>query len=224
MYPTGNQFLDLCLLRGGFPSMKRKYCTDHLKIKPVFNGIVEPLYDAGHSVCQWLGIRRDESPRRKHAGRHEKVSVRDVDYWLYRPVLEWTVETVMAMHRRHNLPINPLYLKGTSRVGCWPCINARKNEIRLVAEMSPDAIDKLEEWEDIVSEASKSGCATFFFARDRAKPGEQFDHKKHGIRAQADWARTVWGGKQYALLPPGPSEVERAWEESSNVCQEGFCE
>ena len=32
MHPTGDQFLDLCLLKGGFPSMKRKFCTDALKI------------------------------------------------------------------------------------------------------------------------------------------------------------------------------------------------
>ena len=31
LHPTGVPFLDLCLVRGGFPSRKRQFCTQYLK-------------------------------------------------------------------------------------------------------------------------------------------------------------------------------------------------
>ena len=222
MHPTGDRFLDLCLLRGGFPSAVQRYCTDRLKIKPVFHQVIEPISEE-YAVCQWLGIRRDESRRRREALRVEARSVKDVDFWLYRPLLEWSVEDVLALYRRHKLPLNPLYLKGASRVGCWPCIHARKEEIQLVANLTPDAIAKLEEWEEIVNQASKSGCATFFCAKNVTQDGEPFDHKKHGIRAQVEWAKTTRGGKQYPLFAPGPTAIQHAWA-SVPACEGGYCE
>ena len=116
--------------------------------------------------------------------KEEIVDKKGVEYTLYRPLINYSIDDVVAMHKRHNLPLNPLYLKGASRIGCWPCINARKDEIKLISEISPEAIEKLIEWEDIISQAAKQGCATFFFARDLARKGEEFDHKKHGIEAQ----------------------------------------
>lgn len=75
----------------------------------------------------------------------EILDKKGVEYWLYRPLVDWKVDDVIALHKRHNLPINPLYLKGTRRIGCWPCINCRKDEIKLISEMSPEAIEKLKE-------------------------------------------------------------------------------
>lgn len=223
MYPTGNQFLDLCLLRGGFPSMKRKFCTDYLKIRPIHDQVIEPLYDQGKIVCQWLGVRRDESVGRRTAKRWQLTTLADWQYWVWRPLLDWTLLDVLEKLRQHDVPLNPLYEQaGVSRVGCWPCINAKKAEIRTVADLTPEAIDKLREWEAICSEASKSGCATFFFARDMADEGEPYDHEQHGIDAQVDWSRTSWGGKQYELFHMAKSVTDEA--RSASCPSLGMCE
>jgi len=53
------------------------------------------------------------------------------DVWS--PLTRWTLDDVIAIHRHHDLRPNPLYLLGAARVGCWPCIFARKAELRLIA-------------------------------------------------------------------------------------------
>ena len=225
MHPTGNQFLDLCLLRGGFPSPLRKFCTDHLKIKPMFSKIIDPIYGAGMIPCQWLGIRRDESHGRRDARRHEHVRQGDVDYWLFRPILAWTVENVLTIHRKHDLPLNPLYAHGAERVGCWPCMNSSKAEIANIAALDPEAIDRLEEWEEIVGQAAKmTGAATFFKSRNIKPENAAYDQNKYGIRAQVRWAKTTRGGKQYPLFPQDyQSEVNKLWERQSCLSA-GYCE
>ena len=60
-----------------------------------------------------------------------------------RPVLRWSVADVLAIHHRHGIPVNPLYRKGFSRVGCNPCIYASKEEIELTAEHFPERIAQI---------------------------------------------------------------------------------
>ena len=45
----------------------------------------------------------------------------------------WTLKDVVAIHQRHGLNLNPLYGMGFERVGCLPCINSSKNDIRITA-------------------------------------------------------------------------------------------
>ena len=37
------------------------------------------------------------------------------------PLLDWPLEAVWAFIKKEKLPVNPLYLKGYSSLGCWPC-------------------------------------------------------------------------------------------------------
>ena len=64
MHPTGNPFLDLCLLRGGFPSARRRFCTDYLKIKVILETCYRDVWHRGHAVESWQGVRADESVAR----------------------------------------------------------------------------------------------------------------------------------------------------------------
>lgn len=43
LHPTGNPFLDLCMLKGRFPSTKARFCSQYLKHDVVKKQIVEPL-------------------------------------------------------------------------------------------------------------------------------------------------------------------------------------
>lgn len=160
--PTGNPFLDLVLWKGRFPSRLAQFCTEFLKQEAVEQQVVGPAARQG-PVIQWLGVRRDESLHRRNAPRVQVVRRRGRhDMRLYRPIVDWNAWAVFDLARAHGLPPNPLYLHGMGRVGCFPCINANKAEIRAIATRFPEAIERIAEWERLAGLASKRGAATFF--------------------------------------------------------------
>lgn len=59
-------------------------------------------------------------------------------------------------HKGMFLAPNPLYLNGLSRVGCWPCIYARKEEIRLIAEVDYGRIVRIRQIEARTHEAART--------------------------------------------------------------------
>ncbi|MBB5862642.1 phosphoadenosine phosphosulfate reductase family protein [Xanthomonas sp. 3058] len=193
--PTGNPFLDLCISKGRFPSRMAQFCTEELKTIPITTQVVGDMLRAG-PVLQWLGIRADESRNRAKQprfNRHECGSM------VWRPIFRWTVADVWAQHRRHGIPPNPLYAQGMGRVGCMPCINCRKSELREIASRFPEQIDRIEQWESIVASANKRRSATFFPAvtdpTDHDRPGEY-----SRIRTLVEWAQTDRGGRQFAMF------------------------
>ncbi|SHK52937.1 phosphoadenosine phosphosulfate reductase family protein [Halomonas caseinilytica] len=193
LVPTGIPFLDLAMLKGRFPSTKAKFCTEHLKVLPIQQQVDMPLLAAGHDVVSWQGVRRDESPARSRLGEWEEL---DLGVMAYRPILDWDVERVFAMHRKHGIEPNPLYSQGMSRVGCMPCIHARKQELREIASRFPEEIERVAEWERIVSRAAKRGVATFWAARGEA----DVSLMRHGIHSAVEWSRTTRGGRQFDLI------------------------
>lgn len=106
---------------------------------------------------------------------------------------------------------------GFGRVGCAPCVNSNKEDIRLWAARSPEMIDKVRAWE------SKTG-RTFFPPIIPCRPftdaAGKIKRSRHGfIDEVVEWARTVRGGRQYAL-PVLEADV------TSGICmsQYGLCE
>lgn len=203
--PTGNPFLDLCLWKGRFPSTRAQFCTEELKIFPIEEQVLLPALGAG-DVVQWLGIRREEGPRRKNAPMFRRVRWveprRNLIY--FSPLIKWTWQDVFAMHSRHGISPNPLYNWGAHRVGCWACINARKNELDMIGRIDPSVPAKLKEWEILVADASKSGAASFF-AADTTPEGARMAKEGHpgpypDAHAVFDWSKTGYGGKQYDLI------------------------
>lgn len=193
--PTGNPFLDLCISKGRFPSNKAAFCTGELKEIPIVSQVVLPMLKQG-SVLQWLGIRADESRNRAtqaRFNRHESGSM------VWRPIFHWTVEDVWAQHRKHGIPPNPLYALGMGRVGCMPCINCRKSELRSIADLFPDHIERIRQWEKVVAAANKRRSATFF-----APSKDSTDADTPGVYSSIDkvveWSRTARGGRQFDLF------------------------
>jgi len=193
--PTGNPYLDLCLLKGRFPSRMAQFCTEELKTIPITTQVVGPMLRSGQ-VLQWLGIRADESANRRKQSRfnrHESGSM------VWRPIFRWTVDDVWAMHRKHGIDRNPLYDHGMGRVGCMPCINCKKSELRAVADNFPEHIDRIAAWEGLVAETSRRNSATYFPAltdpTDSDRPGTY-----SGIRQVLEWANTTRGGRQYGMF------------------------
>ena len=91
------------------------------------------------------------------------------------------------------------------RVGCMPCINCRKGELREISKRFPDQIDLIEEWEELVSNAAKRSSATMLPTVIVAGRGNNdVNHKDHGIRATVEWSKTTHGGKQYDIMADEP--------------------
>jgi 3'-phosphoadenosine 5'-phosphosulfate sulfotransferase (PAPS reductase)/FAD synthetase len=185
--PTGNPFLDLCLWKGRFPSTKARFCSEELKRNPIIEQVQMPLLDQGDTVWSWQGVRADESQARANLAEIEEVGG---GLFVYRPILKWTAQQCFDMHRKHGIKHNPLYEQGMGRVGCMPCIHARKDELLEISRRFPEEIERVAEWERIVSDASKRGSSTFF---------EGEDISVAGVREVIEWSKTSRGGVQYDL-------------------------
>lgn len=192
--PTGNPYLDLCISKGRFPSRRAQFCTEELKVNPIIEQIVLPALKRG-PVLQWLGIRAEESANRAKQPRYNR---HESGCYLWRPIFRWTVADVWEIHARHGVPRNPLYDMGMGRVGCMPCINCRKDELRAIADQFPDHIDRIERWERVLAAASKLGAATFFPAVTDPMDAEREGFA--GIRTVVEWSRTARGGRQRDLF------------------------
>ena len=159
--------------------------------------------DAGQDVVNAVGIRAAESAARATLPEWEWQSGFDCEVW--RPLLRWTEQEVIEIHHRHGLRPNPLYLLGATRVGCWPCIFARKSEIRLIADTDPGRIVRLRVLEQEVGAAAQARAARdgraapsppAWFQNPLSRPGP--DGHRDGscwpIDRVVDWSRSAGRG------------------------------
>lgn len=203
LQPTGIAFLDVCLIHGRFPSRKAKFCTEDLKLEPLF-ATRTPLLEAGVSTVDWVGERAAESKARANKPMLERRrEASGASRVVYRPIHGWAASETFAIAKRHGIRPNPLYLLGASRVGCWPCINSQKSEIALVARHTPETIDRLREWERKVSLVSRrdagGGSYSTFFSADKV-PGADEDEERAMIDKVVEWTKTSRGGRQFDLI------------------------
>lgn len=191
--------------RAGFPARMQRWCTRELKINPL-----RAYHDAiGVETVSVMGIRGDESESRR-----QMPVWADDDEWggyVWRPLMHWTIGDVIAIHRRHNVPMNPLYHGGAERVGCYPCIFSRKEEIRQLPEWRIAEIEALE-CETTTERARRNAETPGRYAHDRSTffqtrtPGQTM-----GIREIHAWSRTERGGRQLPLLQPVPQGGCMRW-------------
>jgi 3'-phosphoadenosine 5'-phosphosulfate sulfotransferase (PAPS reductase)/FAD synthetase len=129
-----------------FSSRLQKWCTEYTKIMPFHAWARENM--PWPDFVSAVGVRAEESNARAAL---PELDLDDEGYSVWRPLIAWTEEQVIDLHLRHGVPPNPLYTRGASRVGCWPCIFARKAEIRQVAEMSPERIALIADLEGLIT-------------------------------------------------------------------------
>lgn len=200
LHPTGNPYLDMCMLKGGFPSRKRQFCTQYLKTEPLTEYALD-LIDAGFAVWSWQGVRIDESDSRRTRLQGTGACVKSFDVvggglFNHRPILRWNVSDVFEAHALAGIKPNPLYRQGMSRVGCMPCINASKGELSEIARRFPEEIERLAEWERLVSSVTRPRSpVSFFHMGTQGHTGQTST-----IWSVVEWAKTTRGGKQYNLL------------------------
>lgn len=202
--------------RAGFPARMQRWCTRELKIEPLRAYHDRVIEETGRETVSAMGVRAEESTARAAMSvfEDECEGARSWGGYVWRPLLAWSVADVIAIHRRHDVPMNPLYHVGFDRVGCFPCIYARKNEIALLSTHAPDRIDLIESLERAVEETRAE--------RNAETPGRyahavgSFFQTRHGIdpmgiRQTVEWARTDRGGRQLPLLAEPPSGGCMRW-------------
>jgi 3'-phosphoadenosine 5'-phosphosulfate sulfotransferase (PAPS reductase)/FAD synthetase len=192
LHPTGNPYLDLCMVRGGFPSRKRQYCTEYLKRNPITEYQLA-LTDQGYAVESWQGVRADESEARRRLPSYEYLGS---GIGVYRPILRWNVADVFEAHATAGIDPNPLYRQGMSRVGCMPCVNCGKAELAQIDRRFPEHVERIAEWERLVSRVCRPRSpVSFFHVGTQGHSGQ-----KSTIEHVVQWARTTRGGRQFDLL------------------------
>jgi len=216
MYPSGNPFLDLCMWKGRFPSRKAQFCTEELK-RNMAVGFQLDLMEAGHRVVSWQGVRRDESENRRHAKKVERVGR---GLWIMRPIVAWTAKQVFDFAAARHIHPNPLYLQGMSRVGCMPCINCKKAELRQIAARWPEHPERIADWERIVGMCSKRGFSTFMTAGNIPEKDRRLIFADLNIWARILWSKTSRGGKQFNLLDEVEYDGAGGCSSSYGLCEQ----
>ncbi|EBZ5771667.1 hypothetical protein EC412_05195 [Salmonella enterica subsp. enterica serovar Redlands] len=201
MVPRHIPFLDLCIWKGRFPSTRARFCTFELKHRPIDEQIIQPLREHYDDVVSWQGVRAQESASRARLPELEHDADNQAGLHVYRPLLQWTHDEVFALAKRHGIPPNPLYQQGCSRVGCMPCIHARKKELGVIFRRFPEQIARVAEWERIVAACSTRGNSTFFPSTRDPLKAEQDIHnitlESHGIETYRRWAFSLHGGRLF---------------------------
>lgn len=206
LVPTGNPFLDLCIWKGRFPSTRKRFCTFELKHYPIKEQVFDPLlanedYD---DIISWQGTRAEESAARVNLAEYEEDIDETPGLHVFRGIHKWKHEDVFSIAKRHGIKPNPLYTMGCGRVGCMPCVNVVKDELKEICSRFPEVLERISNWEYAVAAASKWNNSTFFCSTmdpaNAEKDNQLITVESHGIYAVRDWALTTRGGRQFDLF------------------------
>jgi 3'-phosphoadenosine 5'-phosphosulfate sulfotransferase (PAPS reductase)/FAD synthetase len=197
-------FVRLAVWKGMFPSRTRRWCTQELKVYTIRRWI----RDQAFKVVNSLGIRHEESAARASLPAWEAF---DGDAFTWRPLIGWTLDDVVAEHAAADVRPHPGYLSGASRVGCWPCIHARKAEIRRIADTDPARIQVMRDLERLVqrvaSDRNAKNDAPSFFQAPIANNDGSRDEKCWPIDRVVAWSKTGKGGRQFELFDPKDADA-----------------
>lgn len=93
---------------------KQEYCCQVRKVEPTERALA--------TVDVWIsGLRWDQSEFRKAAKKAAFIERRDRRVLKLCPLVEWSEEHVRQYVTEHNVPVNPLYDKGYTSIGCEIC-------------------------------------------------------------------------------------------------------
>lgn len=195
--------------RVGFPARMQRWCTRKLKLEPLHaahratTGLPPSpgKHDRHVNTLSVVGMRSDESEDRKLLPEWDD----DVEWggWVWRPLIAWKVTDVLAIHHRHGVPVNPLYKRGHGRVGCYPCIYSTKEEIRLLAEHTPERVAMLADLEREIVAARAAEPQRFEDSNATFFQGAGGDGMVP-IETVVAWSKTSRGGRQLPLLVEPP--------------------
>lgn len=206
---AGETLAEMSMRKGIFPSRRKRWCTEKLKLEPL-RAYIAGLQDAGFEVVNAVGVRAQESAKRAQMLPWEWSDGLDCETW--RPLLTWKFESVRDIHALHGLSPNPLYLMGAERVGCFPCIHAGRRELQLLGRIWPERVGEIRKLERLVTEtASKIVEARGEkLIHPRTLLRERAPSRPAGIDAQMTWA--------------GTAELDLFYEEEPGCMRWGLCD
>jgi 3'-phosphoadenosine 5'-phosphosulfate sulfotransferase (PAPS reductase)/FAD synthetase len=214
-------FYELAKWKKRFPSRKARFCTQFLKVIPTREDVTA-LIRSDYDVTVHSGVRAGES-----ADRAKLVECGFDDMFgctVNRPLLRKSLADVIAMHARYGVPLNPLYSYGFTRVGCFPCINSNKSEVRLISIHFPERIDHLR------SEERKIGKISTFFA-PKTVPARfrllEVETRKGPMKVATIDDVVRWSHTGYRAMPRQPMLFEDFYDDDKTlVCPSGagMCE
>lgn len=138
------------------------------KIKTLIEKLLNiklPLYSS-KSLVKWDDARKKivelnllPKNRVKHFHTYRKDEIinwrtENVDN-VWRPIFNWTAQETIDFIIQNGMKPNPLYYKGMSRVGCFPCVMCKQFEMKQI-------IDTFQEYLDRLATASKKVGRSFF--------------------------------------------------------------
>lgn len=131
----------------GTPSDTHRWCCSIMKTAPLYRSLkVEGNKQA--RVLTFDGVRAEESTRRSGYNRIGKG--KHVFTFNAHPILNWNAVEIFLYMLSHDLPINPAYKFGFSRVGCIICPFGSDWSDHLVSKLYSDVrkpfLDKLNDW------------------------------------------------------------------------------
>ena len=196
-----------------FPSRRRRFCTEQLKFLPI-KRYLHALADAeGCDVVNVIGIRAEESKARAQLPEREHDDGMDLEVW--RAIIGWSLQDVIDIHARHNIPPEPALPEGLQRVGCAPCIMARKKEIMRINQCYPQQIDRIRVLEYALRDRlGSTGTAPYFSRRScqrsaLARVREGRDLSGLADRSRGGMVQDTHGGRetgQLEMFAPGPGQ------------------
>jgi 3'-phosphoadenosine 5'-phosphosulfate sulfotransferase (PAPS reductase)/FAD synthetase len=162
----------LAEIKGRFPSAMARFCTTELKLKPILhamqfmftgkshktffnNGVSLPRLDLDNTIMV-SGVRAEESEKRANMAPFILDDFFGIYKWM--PIHSWIVTQVFDIHSKYKIKVNPLYKKGSLRVGCYPCIMSSKSELNAMARHNPET------FEDVAKAEEQTGST--FWAPD----------------------------------------------------------
>lgn len=139
-------FIGLCKRMRWFPNTTNRMCTVQLKIQPMIDYILNQ--DEDLVIIQ--GIRAAESKSRNKLpcsadyfaeyftdGKKRLYRKTDVHKWcqhhkatVERPMFGMSAQGIIDFIIDNGQQPNPLYRRGSSRVGCYPCIYSKLSEVK----------------------------------------------------------------------------------------------
>jgi 3'-phosphoadenosine 5'-phosphosulfate sulfotransferase (PAPS reductase)/FAD synthetase len=214
----------LSILKRRMPSPMARFCTIHLKQIPMARWCKANVQDPDRTILV-TGVRAQESRARSTRVTFSPDSLTGMMLWM--PIHKWTHDQVFEIHRQYQIPPNPLYLNGMGRVGCWPCIMAKKEELAAIAIRYPETFDRLQKMEERAA-AATGKPAMSFFSNDKT-PARFHSETCQQSGKTFPTAKDV---KRWALgeIPQTSNQLpilfEEDWTEDSACClsQYGLCE
>jgi 3'-phosphoadenosine 5'-phosphosulfate sulfotransferase (PAPS reductase)/FAD synthetase len=128
-------------LIGPWSSSALRFCQSELKAQVIGPHLAREL--KGQQIVQVVGIRRDESVKR----RSTPISKADLRYaktgnragttmCLWHPVVTWSTEQVLDYHAVVGLDLHPAYHAGCSRVSCAFCVMQSLKDAKVAASIA----------------------------------------------------------------------------------------